>query len=77
MTFDLQDVLALCGGTLVLGGQLAILQQVVRSNRDQGQRIGKLEDWKAAQIAVAKYRDHRTLSRAHGVPVVDEDVTPP
>ena len=45
-------------------------------DRDQGERIGKLEDWKAATLAVAEYKASRTLSRAHGVPVQEDDTQP-
>lgn len=75
MTFDVSaEVLA--GACIFMGGQIAILAQVVRSNRDQGRRLGELEDWKAATLAVKDYKEKRTLSRAHGIPISDSDETP-
>lgn len=66
---------ALIVGAAFLGGQIAILAGVVRSNRDQGRRIGQLEQAERGRMAVAEYKEKRTLSRAHGVPI-SEDETP-
>ena len=61
---------------LYVGRSLEAMRALVASNRDQGERIGKLEDWKAATLAVAEYKASRTLSRAHGVPITESDETP-
>ena len=76
MTFDLAEVGLIVGAATMLGGQLAILQQVVRSNRDQGARLGRLEKWREGVEKVAEYKAKRTLSRAHGVPTTEDDTQP-
>lgn len=49
----------LIGASLFVGGQLVTLASVVRSNRDQGRRIGALEQWKTATLAIQKDRRAR------------------
>lgn len=65
----------LLGAALFVGGQLVTLAGTVRSNRDQGRRLGRLEDWKAAVIAVEKDRAKRVRVRtaAGGVPISGDD----
>lgn len=74
------DVGALVGialaaaSTLVyVGRSLEAMRVLTASNKSQGERLGHLEDWKAASEAVSAYRAHRTLSRAHGVPITDDE----
>jgi hypothetical protein len=73
MTVDI-SIEVLVGGAVFLGGQIAILAQVVRSNRDQGRRLGTLEKWRAGLEAVEKDRTkrHRLNTAAGGVPQSDE-----
>jgi hypothetical protein len=74
MTVDVSMEMII-GASLFVGGQLVTLASVVRSNRDQGRRLGKLEDWKAAVIAVKKDRAERMRVRtaAGGVPISEDD----
>ncbi len=70
MTVDVSTEV-LIGASLFMGGQIAILAQVVRSNRDQGRRLGALERHREAAEAVEKDRAKRLRVRtsAGGVPV--------
>ena len=43
MTFDFATVVVLVSGAVFQGGQIATLAAVVRSNRDQGRRLGAIE----------------------------------
>lgn len=72
MTFDIPVVIALCTACLFVGGQLAILAQVVRSNREQGRRLGALEQWKAKREAIEGDRRIRVRTAAGGVPVAED-----
>lgn len=72
MTVDVSPEV-LIGASLFMGGQIAILAQVVRSNRDQGRRLGALERHREAADAVEKDRAKRVRVRtaAGGVPIDD------
>lgn len=80
MTLDVETLVALgvpaVGVLVYIGRSLEAMRTLTASNKDQGRRIGLLEDWKAAQTAVAEYKVTRTFSRAHGVPIPDDE-TPP
>lgn len=58
-----------------LGGQIAMLATTIRSNRSQGQRLGSLEKWREAVIAVEKERRRRKAD-TRGIPIIDGDDTP-
>ena len=64
---------ALIVGAAFLGGQIAILAGVVRSNRDQGRRIGALEKWQERHDAVSDYKTQRHVAPVFGVPTQDDD----
>jgi hypothetical protein len=50
---------------------------VAKSAESQGKRIGDLESWTEAHDRVEEYKARRSLSRAHGIPIPDqEDQTP-
>lgn len=74
MTLDV-SVEMLVGAALFVGGQLVTLAGVVRSNRDQGRRLGALEQWKTAVTAVEKDRAKRVRVRtaAGGVPISEDE----
>lgn len=77
MTFDVSaEVLA--GACIFMGGQIAILAQVVRSNRDQGRRLGAIEKREGKREGAREERQ-RSFSRANGIPISDSDSdeTPP
>lgn len=75
MTIEL-TVAELAIGCAFMGGQIAILASVVRSNRDQGRRLGGLEkregERKAAKVAVQEERK-RVRTAAGGVPISTGD----
>ncbi len=48
---------------------------VAKSAESQGKRIGDLESWTEAHDKLEKYKASRSLSRAHGIPI-SEDETP-
>ncbi len=76
------------GGGLIASGMAYLLRLVVfdrldrleksvaRSAESQGKRIGDLESWIDAHDKVDEYKARRSMSRAHGIPVRDEDETP-
>jgi hypothetical protein len=68
MTLELSHVVAIATACLFVGGQLAILAQVVRSNRDQGRRLGALERAEAKRAGAAAARRERVLTNPTGVP---------
>lgn len=72
MTLDV-SLEVICGSCLFMGGQLVTLASVVRSNRDQGRRIGALERWKEATIAIQKDRRTRIRTAGSGVPLPPDD----
>lgn len=74
MTFDV-SLEVVIGASLFVGGQLVTLAGVVRSNRDQGRRLGALEKAEASRIAVLKDRKERVRANTRGVPVTVDDET--
>lgn len=74
MTIDV-SVEVLVGAAVFMGGQIAILAQVVRSNRDQGRRLGKLEQWQTGVEAVKRDRTqrHRVRTAPGGVPIQGDE----
>lgn len=74
VTIDV-SVEVLVGAAVFTGGQIAILAQVVRSNRDQGRRLGALERWRTGVEAVKKDRTqrHRVRTAADGVPLQEDE----
>lgn len=72
VTIDV-SIEVIVGASLFVGGQLVTLAGVVRSNRDQGRRLGQLEQWKTATLAVQKDRRVRVRTAATGVPVSADD----
>lgn len=55
-----------------LGGQIATIAGVVRSNISQGKRIGALEEWKRGVIAVEEYKTKRHAAPVMGVPIQED-----
>lgn len=77
MTVDV-SIEVLIGASLFVGGQLVTLAGVVRSNRDQGRRIGALEGREKEREGEAKgeakaLRRLRVRTAAGGVPISDDD----
>lgn len=79
MTFDLGEVALIVSAALFQGGQIVMLRIVVASNRDQGRRIGKIEEVLAAnKAAVEAAREaieaerRRVRHDTRGVPIAME-----
>jgi hypothetical protein len=67
----------LIGASLFIGGQLVTLASVVRSNRDQGRRIGAVEKWQVKhdakkEGAETERRRNRTSPLGHRTEPEDE-----
>lgn len=59
-----------------LGGQIAVLAGVVRSNRDQGRRLGELEKaierLETRRDVAKEYQTQRHVAPASGVPITED-----
>ncbi len=51
-------------------------KDIAKSAESQGKRIGDLESWTEAHDKVDEYKARRSMSRAHGIPVREDDETP-
>ena len=67
MTIDISTA-ELAIACAFLGGQIATLAGVVRSNISQGRRLGLLENWQSNHDAVRAYREKRANAPVLGVP---------
>lgn len=72
MTFDV-SLEVVIGASLFVGGQLVTLASVVRSNRDQGRRLGAIERAEAVRVALAKDRKERRREDTRGIPIVSDE----
>jgi hypothetical protein len=72
MTFDV-SLEVVIGASLFVGGQLVTLAGVVRSNRDQGRRLGALERAEAVRTALVKDRKERRREDTRGIPIVPDE----
>lgn len=71
-TFNIGELAGLLAAAVFVGGALESLRRLTASSVSQGKRLGLLEDWKAATVAVATYREQRVNTAALGIPVRDE-----
>lgn len=63
MNLDVSTLIAVVTAAVFTGGQIATLASVVSSNRNQGERIGALEQWRAeSQSAIKAVNDQREFS---------------
>lgn len=75
-TFNLGELLGVGAALIFVGGSLESLRRLTASSISQGARLGKLEDWMAAQLAVATEREKvRRRADTRGVPVATDDET--
>lgn len=71
MSLTIGELAGIIGAGLFVGGALESLRRLTASSISQGKRLGALEDWKAATLAVEGER-RRVRTLAHGNPEVHE-----